>query len=90
MKRPEVDDREYVARSLQGDDRAFAVLVQRYQRGLYNLACGAVDQAMIECFQANSDVLVSCQVKYPCLLIHLARISMPVVGMFVIENKAQR
>ena len=36
--RHEVDDREYVQRALHGDDRAFAVLVQRYQRGLYNLA----------------------------------------------------
>ena len=34
----EVDDREYVRRVLDGDDRAFAVLVRRYERGLYNLA----------------------------------------------------
>jgi RNA polymerase sigma-70 factor (ECF subfamily) len=34
----EIDDREYVQRALAGDDRAFAVVVRRYQRGLYNLA----------------------------------------------------
>jgi RNA polymerase sigma-70 factor (ECF subfamily) len=33
-----IDDREFVRRALEGDERAFAVLVQRYQRGLYNLA----------------------------------------------------
>jgi RNA polymerase sigma-70 factor (ECF subfamily) len=33
-----VDDRELVRRTLDGDPRAFAVLVERYQRGLYNLA----------------------------------------------------
>ncbi|GJM45572.1 MAG: hypothetical protein DHS20C21_24140 [Gemmatimonadota bacterium] len=36
------DDRVYVQRALEGDDAAFAVLVQRYQRGLYNLACRMV------------------------------------------------
>jgi RNA polymerase sigma-70 factor (ECF subfamily) len=33
-----VDDRVYVRRVLRGDDRAFAVLVRRYERGLFNLA----------------------------------------------------
>jgi len=32
------DDRVYVQRALDGDDTAFAVLVRRYERGLYNLA----------------------------------------------------
>jgi RNA polymerase sigma-70 factor (ECF subfamily) len=32
------DDRVFVARALEGDESAFAILVQRYQRGLYNLA----------------------------------------------------
>jgi RNA polymerase sigma-70 factor, ECF subfamily len=32
------DDRVYVRRAMAGDDAAFAVLVQRYQVGLYNLA----------------------------------------------------
>jgi RNA polymerase sigma factor (sigma-70 family) len=36
------DDRVYVQRALDGDDAAFAVLVHRYQRGLYNLACRMV------------------------------------------------
>ena len=35
---PEIDDRVYVARALEGDDVAFAVLVRRYERGLYNVA----------------------------------------------------
>ena len=35
---PEPDDREFVRRTLEGDDRAFAVLVRRYERGLFNLA----------------------------------------------------
>lgn len=35
---PETDDREFVRRTLEGDDRAFAVLVRRYERGLFNLA----------------------------------------------------
>jgi RNA polymerase sigma-70 factor (ECF subfamily) len=35
---PGIDDRDYVRQTLAGDERAFAVLVQRYQRGLYNLA----------------------------------------------------
>ena len=35
---PATDDREYVRRTLAGDDRAFAVLVARHGRGLYNLA----------------------------------------------------
>lgn len=35
---PDTDDREFVKRVLDGDDRAFAVLVRRYERGLYNLA----------------------------------------------------
>jgi RNA polymerase sigma-70 factor (ECF subfamily) len=34
----DTDDREYVRRTLGGDDRAFAVLVRRYERGLFNLA----------------------------------------------------
>ena len=38
MRPQGADDREFVQRALQGDDRAFAVLVERYQRGLYNLA----------------------------------------------------
>jgi RNA polymerase sigma-70 factor (ECF subfamily) len=33
-----IDDRAYVRGALAGDDRAFAVLVERHQRGLYNLA----------------------------------------------------
>jgi RNA polymerase sigma-70 factor (ECF subfamily) len=32
------DDRVYARRAAEGDDRAFAVLVRRYERGLYNLA----------------------------------------------------
>ena len=35
---PEIDDREYARLALAGDDHAYAVLVRRYQRGLYNLA----------------------------------------------------
>lgn len=38
MTAPETDDRVYVQRALEGDDAAFAVLVRRYERGLYNLA----------------------------------------------------
>jgi RNA polymerase sigma-70 factor (ECF subfamily) len=34
----EIDDREIARRALEGDDRAFEILVRRYQRGLYNLA----------------------------------------------------
>jgi RNA polymerase sigma-70 factor (ECF subfamily) len=32
------DDRVYVRRALDGDDAAFAILVRRYERGMYNLA----------------------------------------------------
>ncbi|HMB71126.1 MAG TPA: sigma-70 family RNA polymerase sigma factor [bacterium] len=42
---PEPDDREFVRRTLEGDDRAFAVLVRRYERGLYNLAYRMVHDA---------------------------------------------
>ncbi|MGQ0723524.1 MAG: sigma-70 family RNA polymerase sigma factor [Candidatus Eiseniibacteriota bacterium] len=35
---PPLDDRVYARRAADGDDRAFAVLVCRYERGLYNLA----------------------------------------------------
>jgi RNA polymerase sigma-70 factor (ECF subfamily) len=35
---PSIDDREFVRRSIDGDEKAFAVLVERYQRGVYNLA----------------------------------------------------
>jgi RNA polymerase sigma-70 factor (ECF subfamily) len=39
------DDRELVRRALDGDDAAFAILVRRYQRGLYNLALRMVRDA---------------------------------------------
>jgi len=32
------DDRVYVRRALDGDEAAFAILVRRYERGMYNLA----------------------------------------------------
>ncbi|MEZ5065845.1 MAG: sigma-70 family RNA polymerase sigma factor [bacterium] len=32
------DDRVYVRRALDGDERAFAVLVRRHERGIYNVA----------------------------------------------------
>jgi RNA polymerase sigma-70 factor (ECF subfamily) len=35
---PPQDDRVFARRAAEGDDRAFAVLVRRYERGLYNLA----------------------------------------------------
>jgi RNA polymerase sigma-70 factor (ECF subfamily) len=41
----DIDDREYVRRALEGDDRAFAVLVRRYERGLFNLAYRMVHDA---------------------------------------------
>ncbi len=41
----EVDDRVYVRRALDGDDAAFAVLVRRYERGLYNVAYRMVRDA---------------------------------------------
>jgi RNA polymerase sigma-70 factor (ECF subfamily) len=34
----ELDDREVARRALEGDERAFALIVRRYQRGIYNLA----------------------------------------------------
>lgn len=34
----EIDDRVHVRRALDGDDAAFAVLVRRYERGIYNVA----------------------------------------------------
>ncbi len=40
-----VDDRVFIQRALEGDDAAFAVIVQRYQRGLYNLAYRMVRDA---------------------------------------------
>jgi len=42
---PDTDDRVYVRRALDGDDAAFAVLVHRYERGLYNLAYRMVRDA---------------------------------------------
>jgi RNA polymerase sigma-70 factor (ECF subfamily) len=35
---PEPDDREIARRALEGDERAFALIVRRYQGGIYNLA----------------------------------------------------
>ena len=32
------DDRVYVQRALEGEEAAFAILVRRYERGMYNLA----------------------------------------------------
>ena len=39
------DDRDLVRRALEGDDAAFAVIVRRYERGLYNLALRMVRDA---------------------------------------------
>jgi len=42
-----MDDRDLVRRALDGDDRAFAWLVRRYERGLYNLAYRMVRDAEV-------------------------------------------
>ena len=39
------EDRELVRRALEGDDAAFATLVRRYERGLYNLALRMVRES---------------------------------------------
>jgi RNA polymerase sigma-70 factor (ECF subfamily) len=41
----EIDDREVARRALEGDGRAFALIVRRYQRGIYNLALRMVKDA---------------------------------------------
>lgn len=42
---PPPDDRDLVRRALDGDESAFALLVRRYERGLYNLALRMVRDA---------------------------------------------
>jgi RNA polymerase sigma-70 factor (ECF subfamily) len=41
----DVEDRELVRRSLDGDDAAFAIIVRRYERALFNLALRMVHDA---------------------------------------------